>query len=196
MGEQAIVRAYVQPVPLRFTFEDLQCASDEWGINCGPAAIAAMLELGLSEIRPKLGDFEQKGYTNPSLMFEILRRLQVQWRCLTISRFNNAPLDWPSYGLARVQWEGPWTAPGVPQRVRYRHTHWVGSVIEPAHPGAVNQYVFDVNCACIGGWVPFEEWRSQVVPWLLGTVYAEEKRKPSGAWHLTHSIQILRGSHG
>ena len=52
----------------RFTLEDAERAGDEWGLNCGPAAIAAMNGLTLEELRPHLGDFEQKRYTNRHLV--------------------------------------------------------------------------------------------------------------------------------
>ena len=59
-----------------FSFEEAQRAGDEWGLNCGPAAIATMTRLSLDELRPHLGDFEQKHYTNPTLMWSILNSRQ------------------------------------------------------------------------------------------------------------------------
>lgn len=37
---------------LRFTLEDAQRASQEWGANCGPGAIAAIMGMTLDEVRP------------------------------------------------------------------------------------------------------------------------------------------------
>ena len=159
----------------RFTIDDANRAQAEWGANCGPGSIAAVLGLTLDELRPHLGDFEQKRYTNPTLMWDILKRLGVSWRVVRGAQ------TWPAFGLARVQWEGPWTAPGVPMRVRYRYSHWVGAAtIE----GAVR--VFDLNCMCVGGWVSLEEWRGSVVPWLLKELYP----KADGKWHLTHVVEV------
>ena len=69
-------------------------------------------------------------------------------------------------------------------RVRYRHTHWVASAAEP---GSENN-IFDINCMCVGGWVPLSEWSGHVVPWLL----AQCEPKANGKWHLTHLIEISR----
>jgi len=56
----------------RFTEADANRAWEEWGANCGPAALAVVAGLSLDEVRPYLVDFEQKGYTNPTLMFQSL----------------------------------------------------------------------------------------------------------------------------
>lgn len=170
--------------PPRFDVNDAQSASDAWGCNCGPGAIAAVCGLTLSELRPHLGDFESKGYTNPTLMWDILRRLGVRWQCgiAQQSSENQGMLAFPSYGLARVQWEGPWTNPGVPIRARYRHTHWVGS-----RRLSGQTEIFDINCICVGGWVPEREWAEQVVPWLL----SECEPKANGRWHITHSVEVI-----
>lgn len=121
--------------------------------------------------------FDQKRYTNPSMMNDALRSIGRPWRKIG--------KDWPIYGLARVQWEGPWTAPGVPMRVRYRHTHWIG--VDHADDGA--RGIFDINAMNNGtGWVSFSEWWGILVPWLL------EQCEPgaSGIWHLTHAIEVQR----
>lgn len=163
-------------IPLKFTAAEVEAAHAEWGANCGPVAIAAVLGLSLAALRPFLGDFEAKRYTNPSLMFGTLERLRVQ--CAMARRLQS----WPTYGLARIQWEGPWTAPGVPPRAAYRHTHWVGAnARSPENVG-----IFDVNCMSGGGWVPLAYWTASVVPWLLEHVAP----KASGGWHITHSVEV------
>jgi hypothetical protein len=167
----------------RFTLDEAQGAVDKWGFNCGPASICAVIGMTPDELRPHLGDFEQKRYTNPTLMWDILDRLHVIRRIRSLA--SNVPrLAWPDWGLARIQWEGPWTEPGVPLRARYRHTHWVAACSIEGE-----QSIFDVNCMCIGGWVPLSEWVEHVVPWLLG----ECEPKAGGRWHITHSVEILDG---
>lgn len=161
---------------VRFTLDDAARAFTEWGANCGPGAIAAVLGMTLDELRPRLRDFESKRYTNPSLMYAILRDLRVTFTV----RLGHV---WPDYGLVRVQWEGPWTAPGVPIAARYRHTHWVGA----RHVGPALQ-VFDINAMCVGGWLGINEWSSALVPWLL----RECEPKASGKWHLTHALGVAR----
>lgn len=159
----------------RFTLDDVERAAADWHCNCGPASIAAIAALTLDELRPMLGDFESKGYTNPTLMWEILGRLPLLWA--------RAQLVWPRWGLVRIQWEGPWTKPGVPARAAYRHTHWVGS---RRRDGRTD--IFDVNAMCVSGWVPLAEWTDQLVPWLL----SECEPKADGRWNMTHAVEIQR----
>jgi hypothetical protein len=166
----------------RFTAADAARAYDEWGANCGPGAIAAVLGMTLDELRPHLGDFERKGYTNPTLMWAVLDWLGIRWR--------RAPLDtahrFPIFGLARVQWEGSWTAPGAPMRARYRHTHWIGAARIEVTPEVTEICIFDINAIDIGGWITFDEWSTRLVPWLL----RQCEPKANGRWHLTHSVEI------
>jgi hypothetical protein len=158
--------------PVRFTIDEANHAHVAWGANCGPGAIAAVLHLTLDELRPHLRDFERKGYTNPSLMYAVLRDLGVRYAVAMGARDT-----WPSYGLARIQWEGPWMAPGVPVAARYRHTHWIG---------CRGEEVFDINAMTVGGWISLRVWRDDLVPWLLRQVAP----KANGGWHITHSIEI------
>ncbi len=162
----------------KFTLADQERAADEWGANCGPGSIAAITGRTLDEVRPYMGDFESKRYTNPTLMWETLNRLGVRWRRL------RAPLPWPQWGLVRIQWHGPWTASNVPARVAYRHTHWVGAA--SLHGGLG---VFDVNAMNNGtGWCSLKDWEETLVPWLL----AETEPASDGRWSLTHSVEIDR----
>jgi hypothetical protein len=163
----------------RFTLDGVISASLDWGVNCGPAALAVVAKKTLQELRPFLGDFERKRYTNPTMMFDSLRRLGINWR-----QVKGPSLTWPQFGVVRVQWCGPWTAPGVPPRVAYRHTHWVAA---QRLPGQL--YVFDVNAMSVGGWIPEPEWREHLVPWLL----KECEPKANGYWFLTHVIEIELG---
>src|SRR5260370_10915501 len=76
--------------------------------------------------------------------------------------------------------------------VRYRHTHWVAAISHGSDwtaPGWEEPSIFDVNCLCVGGWVPLSEWSESVVPWLL----KECEQKANGLWHLTHTLEVERG---
>lgn len=160
-----------------FTPDDAQRAFDEWGANCGPGAVAAVCGLTLDELRPHLGDFESKRYTNPTLMWEILNRLGVSWRLVKGSR------SWPTYGLARIQWEGPWTEPGANPRWAYRQTHWVGA--KSRNLGNVG--IFDINAIANGtGWVSAADWERVIVPWIL----REAVPRANGKWHITHAVEV------
>lgn len=159
---------------MKFSDDDYYRACEQWGANCGPGAIAAILDTTLDKIRPHLKEFEYKHYTNPRLMFSILSGLGVRWNLIN----DSMPLN----GLMRVQWEGPWTDPGVPRRKRYRHSHWIA-----IRRVKGNLYAFDINCVTIGGWVPYEFWHKSVVPWLLDII----EPGAYGTWHPTHRLEIF-----
>lgn len=161
------------PIPLRFTSDEAEQAADEWKFNCGPGALCAVLGMKPSELRPRLIDFERKGYTNPSLMCAVLRGLRVPF-------YKRPDLLWPDFGLVRVQWEGPWSKPGVPPAAAYRHTHWVASCVRF---GGRPDGVWDVN---VGHWCSFSDWARVVVPWLLERC----EPKATGNWWVTHSFEI------
>jgi hypothetical protein len=163
-----------------FTEADAHRAYDEWGANCGPGALAAIAGLTLDQVRPLMGDFETKHYTNPTLMYECMNRAGLKWKA---AKDKTA---WPRWGLVRVQWEGPWTKEGVPMRVRYRHTHWVG-----ARTGACGIEVFDINAMTCDGWIPLAVWRDNLVPWIIEHCVPP---KADGKWHLTHVLEVERDS--
>lgn len=179
-----LLREMIKDQPIRFTLGDAEVASAVWRFNCGPAALCAILGMAPDELRPHLLDFESKGYTNPTLMANILRGLGVKFRrkyeC-AVGPVDGRPLptDWPSFGLVRIQWGGPWTAPGVPMRARYRHTHWIGARTH-------GWPVFDVNALCVGGWITWSEWKDELVPWLL----KQSVPRASGEWWPTHCWEV------
>ena len=161
----------------RFTLEDAELAYITWGCNCGPGALAAITGITLDDVRCHMGDFERKGYTNPTLMYESLDRAGARWQLI-------GPKTWPQWGLVRIQWHGPWSAPGVPVRVAYRHTHWIGASVRPG--GDIG--IFDINAMNNGsGWCSLKNWSDSLVPWLLG----ECEPKADGTWSITHSIEVV-----
>ena len=159
--------------PPPFTADDAERAHAVWGANCGPGALAAIMGMTLDDVRPHLLGFDAKRYTNPSMMNDALRSIGRPWKKIGAA--------WPGYGLVRVQWEGPWTDPGVPMVARYRYTHWIG-----AETGRNSIGVFDINCLANGtGWCALADWSETIVPWLL-----EGYPHATGKWHLTHAIEI------
>jgi len=84
-----------RPAPPKFSAADAERAADEWGMNCGPGAIAAIFGLTLDQVRPFMGDFERKRYTNPTLMFDTLHRLYKAGICRGWRKEVKA---WPTYG--------------------------------------------------------------------------------------------------
>ena len=181
---RAFDRPFAEPSgsALRFTVDDAQRAYDEWGWNCGPGALCAVLDMTPDEIRPHMLDFELKRYTNPTLMRGVLNSLGIRYRQI-YSGAGPAPehTPYPRFGLVRVQWAGSWTKPGVPMRARYRQTHWVATRGEPPA-----REVFDVNAMSLGGWLSWREWSTLLVPWLI----RECCPKGNGEWWPTHGLEI------
>jgi len=164
---------------LCFTMEDVREA-EGWGFNCGPFALCAMLDLSPAQLRPHLGDFEKKHYLNPRLMRKALASLQQKYRWVSQAVPYNY---WSHRSLVRIQWDGPWCNEGAHWSARLRHTHWIG--VEHTCPGI---RVYDVNAMCVGGFVPFDEWALELVPWLL----REVEPKANGKWWATH-LAVLEG---
>ena len=166
----------MKPPAIRFGEDEADAAAEAWGANCGPGALAAMTGKTLDEVRPFLDGFDRKRYINPTMMFGALKAMGVEWaRC---------GAQFPMHGITRIQWHGPWTAPGVPMRVRYRHTHWVGAWRDSEREAIE---IFDINAVtATGGWVPLGVWTNSLVPWLLNHCAP----KADGEWSVTHGIEI------
>jgi hypothetical protein len=94
-----VVTADPALLTVKFTQEESHDAFDTWGFNCGPSAIAAVAGLTIDEVRPHMGDFESKHYTNPTLMWGVLNRLGLRWR---LRPRTAGGVNWPNFGLARV----------------------------------------------------------------------------------------------
>ena len=167
--------------PVRFTIDDANDCG--WQFNCGPGALCAVLNLTPSELRPLMGDFESKGCTNPTLMFDVLKRAGAEYRQVYRSDDPKGYVPKIKHGLMRVQWGGPWTKQGVPMRVRYRQTHWLALRNN-------SEQVFDINAICVGGWMNALEWENQLVPWLI----KECVPKGDGTWWPTHALEVLKNS--
>ena len=166
--------------PLRFTLEDTNRAGIEWRFNCGPGALCAVLDMTPDELRPKLHDFERKGYTNPTLMKVALCNCDAEWSLwYRADNPGNSLLPNLDSALVRVQWSGPWTRPGVPMRVRYRQTHWIGV-------RANSSEIFDINAMSVGGWITRDSWENDLVPWLIGACVP----RGDGGWWPTHVFKV------
>lgn len=161
---------------LRFTIEEAQAAFDEWRFNCGPTSLAVMLQMRPEELRPFMGDFEEKGYTNPNLMESVLKGLcpdAVQFPVVTSHDIAN-------HGLTRVEWVGPWTSSDLPPE-KNRHSHWVASATDDC--GVL--HIFDCNAFKCGWGLSFW-WKDTVVPHILETCEPEA----TGGWYTTHIWEI------
>lgn len=156
---------------LRFGGADVIRASADWGCNCGPAALAFALGMTLDEVRPHMGPFEQRGYTNVSNMREAI--------CSAGGRIVRSFEGWPpvGVGLVRIQWGGPWIIDGKPARWAARASHWVA----PQRVGGSRLNIFDIN----GGLRSYESWAQEVVPAIVASI-----KRADGTWSISHSWEI------
>ncbi len=158
-----------------FTEADARRAYEEWHCNCGPSALAFALRLPLGAVRHAIPGFEEKRYTSPTMMKAALANLGRQFDAapcgLAVALAN---LFHERMALVRVQWTGPWTAPGANPRWAYRQTHWVATWRDD---GSGTDWVFDVN----GGIASFGRWQGEIVPLLT-----KATPRADGGWHPTH----------
>lgn len=179
----------------RFSLVDLDRALLSWPVSCGPAAFAVICGLTLDEAHVHFPGF--RGWCNPTQMRDALVSAQqqhdIRWNVVTANaKRESARPDWPSYGLACIQFDGPWMASEVPVRVRYRYTHWVGvqTLSERAlASGERDLAIWDINAfaQCGSGWLEDRIWRAAIVPLITADI-----KRASGGWHVTHAIEVVR----
>jgi hypothetical protein len=172
-----LLKDIIKPERL-FSPPDVEQASDEWGANCGPAALAAITGRTLAQVRPvvEASDFEQRGYMNPTHVKTALSALGLRF---TVHG------SWVRRGLLFVQWGGPWLKPGVPIGAAYRNTHWI------AVDGA---WVYDVNAShtAHGGWIMRSAWDRPDVglaAWIM-----QHTPRCDGTWTVRTGLFIEGGA--
>jgi len=153
-------------------------AYDAWGANCGPHSLAFALQRHIDHVRGVIPGFEEKRFTNPTMMQQALNALNVPnvlIRCPPGSGAVPAMFaDQPA--IVRVQWTGPWTQPGASPAWGYRMTHYIVSWKDEG-----DDLVFDCNC----GVVPLAEWVRDTVPDLVRLF-----DRADGGWFPTHIWQV------
>ena len=161
-----------------FKEEDAEKASKEWGANCGPGALATMTGLTLAEVHPHIPKFDERKYTSPSMMKQALESLGVSWhedvpRLPETGAVDNSPTahTLTTYGLVRIQWEGPWFG-----KFAYFRSHWIGAMFWSG-----NTYVFDIN----SGWMLQARWAQEIVP-----ILTKGEKRATGGWHATHRWEL------
>lgn len=170
-----------------FTEDECRAAHDEWGCNCGPAALAFACQISLDDARRALAPtgFEQRRYTSPTMMGEALDRLGASFYAV---RNPHGGKDYKTgvqtmfiptgrVALVRVQWTGPWTAEGKTQKWAARQTHWIACWRNAGSWPCV----FDVN----GGVRLFDSWEKEIVPLIVKEIpRADGGWYPANVWRL------------
>jgi hypothetical protein len=170
-----------------FTEDEARAANNEWHCNCGPAALAFALQIGLDKVRAALAPtgFEQRRYTSPTMMHEALMNLghgdfeAVRSPAKYAGAFNgkiaHARMFHGPMSLVRIQWTGPWTADGKTQKWAARQTHWICCWADS------RRLVFDIN----GGMRTFDSWEREIVPLIVKEIpRADGGWYPANVWRL------------
>jgi hypothetical protein len=184
-----------QVIDYPFTAAEMSAAAEEWGANCGPAALAFALQTSLARVRGHIPGFEEKRYTSPTMMAAALDSLGAEWKPYSFPRMV-AGMFAPTPSLVRVQFTGPWTAEGANPRWAYRHTHWIAAWRQ-AGLAVVADHDYGEACLanvgrcmvfdCNGGIQTFESWKETTVP-----VLTAEIPRADGGWHPTHVWRVAR----
>lgn len=160
--------AHRVPAALPDTIE----AGDAWGANCGPMALAAVLGLPTVEAaRPLVQPF--RGFMSPT---DMRKAVSAAGRLVSLGTIGECDPDpWPTFGLARIQWIGPWCSAGVDPRAAYRYTHWIAvrrptdirsmdwflcrdAAVRAEQAGLAPEPEVMIYDATPNRWVPLERW--------------------------------------
>ncbi len=170
------------PYDYPFDQEARDKASEEWGANCGPCALAFVARKHIESIRGVIPGFDEKRYTSPTMMMQgcialglkylrLEQHFHLQGKDLDLKTSLNDSLH-----LVRIQWTGPWTAKDANPRWAYNYTHWIAAWMDVLTPT-----VFDCN----GGIRTLESWEKEIVPALTG-----QNPRADGGHYATHVWRI------
>lgn len=148
----------------------------DWGANCGPVALAALLELELPDVFA-LMDGGFPGFTNLTMMRSWLKR--AGFMALDPSEVGPKAImrgvsKWPEHGLAFLQVLGPWMN-GKPKE-QYKYTHWIAV-------SGCSGYVYDVNAE---EWQGARAWELRTVPGLLNA------HSCSSGWEVRQVLEVRK----
>ncbi len=162
----------------------------EWGANCGPSAIAALVGREVKDVRAVVerlanGDKNKRcgrsgwwlGHMHAGHLSDTLCELGLEPR-----RTNFKPGEgrWPKKGLAMIQTEGPWCHPPSKSTARFRYTHTIAVV--DAGP-AIGITVYDGN---VEAWVKEKWWAEKVMKGLV------EGEKRATGWHVMMTLEVVQ----
>ena len=137
-----------------YTPPDVDAVFQEWGANCGPTALAAVLGCPVSEVRHLFPDFAKRKYANPS---QIRQAVESAGRSCQVTPQHRNGRDRlvPRNGLMFLQWSSD-DIDRKPIIVQYRSTHWVG---------VRDQLLYDCNAADgQGAWLDKQDWKLELWP--------------------------------
>ncbi|MFG6083415.1 hypothetical protein ACEUZ9_004675 [Paracoccus litorisediminis] len=147
---------------MRFGREDAAEASRRVGANCGPMALAAITGRTPLDVLPFIPRWDDFHFTTEVMMAIALYRLGhvFAWQ---EHGYATTPYDWPSLGLVRIAFEGPWSRSLARQELLKR-SHWIAT----SRDDHGRLHIYDVNIMVGGGWRPYAKWRDETLPFIAG----------------------------
>lgn len=191
LAQRALVRAARATCPMQPQL-DLQAvtdlddpALDEWGANCGPAALAAALGRSkIADVREAVSEGGKfRGYMSITNMKAAIPRaggrITASWskpRNAALATTGGEPI------IVCIQWGGRWI--NVP-RVAAQFRHFI--VYRHGFVGTTGPWVFDINAP--NGWMPADQWKANIVPMFL-----RETAKEGGdnTWNASWAAAVER----
>lgn len=144
-----------------------------WKASCGHHSIAAAVGIHIDDVRPHLT--HEKGWMNPTNISHTLDSLGISYD-LTKGHTGRGA-DAFCVGINRIQFEGPWTAPGKPPAAAYRYTHYVAMMKQPDFPGKILDTIIASHI-----WLHFPGW--------LDAIAQYSKEDGTTGYHVTHHWKI------
>lgn len=158
---------------LTFKRDEFLLAYEEWGCNCGPSALAIALQVTLDDVRGALPGFEDRHYTNPTMMRSALAHFGRAFDVVRLPAEEDMFHD--RVALVRIQWTGPWTHP-KPAKWASKFTHWIVCWSQ-----GVEKMLFDCN----GGIQRFDPWDRFVATQITDAISrADGGWYPANIWRL------------
>ena len=145
---------------------DIEMARLNFGANCGPASFAALMKTEVCRVISYFPHFEHSNWTN---LTQMLGALDGAGYDAELRR-----REFPSRGLALIQWLGPWTEKGFFSRWALPYTHWI-AVDGP--------WLFDYTA---------EKWQS-LTDWaaLVAKEFVSEVPRATG-WAVKYGIEVKK----
>lgn len=164
--------------------------ANRWA-SCGPASLSALLGRPLADVRHAFpGQTDGRTWTNLAAMQRALTLLGVG-HGTERSPGILMPASAPSFGLAMVQFCGPWDDMPIGHPAQLQRSHWIAMKPHPTL-GAEAPLVFDINAIdgfppmSLGWWQPQECWDALIRPELARSY----GKKATGAWWLRAVIEV------
>jgi len=162
--------------------------------SCGPAALAALLEMPLAELHTCFPRHTaERTWTNLVQMQSAITTLKVKWDPTGWAEYEDKRTvgherAWPHLGLVLLQFHGTWDTMPVNHPAQLQRSHWVAvSPLKNSPPGG-EPWVFDVNALeqhLNHGWLPKDCWETRILKPLIAC-----HKRANGSWWVRAGLEV------